>query len=113
MGLLKVQFSTAINAQSYFLINMDDIVLIRPGDNAGANLTTTTSIIVDTGVAASDVITFTHGTAATGYSVVDAFMDAWAAKPSGGVSLVGGIPATVSGTGQALTFVQFTAWADN
>ena len=46
--------------------------------------------------------------AAVGFSVLDSLIDAWTALPGNGVSKVGGIPATVSATGQALTFVSFT-----
>ena len=42
------------------------------------------------------------------FSVLDGLLDAYSGSPGNGVSKVGGIPATVSATGQALTFVVFS-----
>jgi hypothetical protein len=50
----------------------------------------------------------THTAAATGFSVLDAILDAYSGAPGNGISKVGGVPATVSATGQALTFVVFS-----
>ena len=113
MSYLKVQFSAAINGQSFFLIDKSKITLIKPGDQAGANFTTATTVVVDTGVAGSDLITFTHTAAAAGYSVVDSFSEAWSSNPGGILAKVAGVPAVLNAQLQATSFVQFTAWAEN
>lgn len=64
---------------------------------------------MNSSVAAEDVLTLTHTAAAAGYNVPDIIQDAWVSNPGGIVSTIGGIPATVSATGQALTFVVFSA----
>ena len=89
-----------------FIIDKDKIVLIHQG-SVGApqtNPTTVSSIICEGGVE----LQITHTAAATGFSVLNALLDAYSGSPGNGVSKVGGIPATVSATGQALTFVVFS-----
>jgi hypothetical protein len=92
-------------------------MLIRQGDatlpNAG-NVGVAVSIWLDSGLATQEVITFTHtvlsaAVIAAGYNVANIIQDALASNPGGIVSRVGGIPATISATGQALTFVVFSA----
>jgi hypothetical protein len=115
MSYLKVQYSAAVNGQSFFIIPKDNISYIVAG--AGA-LTTTVDVFLKqspiAGVAADAYrITFSVA-AAAGYSLVDAVTEAWISNPGGIVAQVGGIPATLSVTapgvigGQALTFCQVT-----
>tara|TARA_R110000824_G_scaffold60477_1_gene161622 strand:- start:197 stop:541 length:345 start_codon:yes stop_codon:yes gene_type:complete len=109
MSYLKVQYSAAVNGQSYFLIPKDNILYVIAG--AGALTTTVDVFMRDQGfqAAGSDAYRITFdAAAATGFSLVDAVSDAWASNPGGIVAQVGGIPATVSATGQALTFCQVT-----
>ena len=123
MSYLEIPI-TAVNGQTKYVIAKDKIMLVRQGDatlpNAG-NAGTTVSLFLDSGLATQDVITFTHtvlsaAVIAAGYNVADIISEAIASNPSGGVSKVGGIPATfqavVAGqnvAGQAATFVQFSA----
>jgi len=123
MSYLEIPI-TAVNGQTKYVIAKDKIMLVRQGDatlpNAG-NAGTTVSLFLDSGLASQEVITFTHtvlsaAVIAAGYNVADIINDAIASNPSGGISKVGGIPATfqavVAGqnvAGQAATFVQFSA----
>ena len=123
MSYLEIPI-TAVNGQTKYVIAKDKIMLVRQGDatlpNAG-NAGTTVSLFLDSGLATQEVITFTHtvlsaAVIAAGYNVADIISDAIASNPSGGISKVGGIPATfqavVAGqnvAGQAATFVQFSA----
>tara|TARA_R110001632_G_scaffold179233_1_gene299100 strand:+ start:372 stop:755 length:384 start_codon:yes stop_codon:yes gene_type:complete len=123
MSYLEIPI-TAVNGQTKYIIAKDKIMLVRQGDatlpNAG-NAGTTVSLFLDSGLATQEVITFTHtvlsaAVIAAGYNVADIISEAIASNPSGGVSKVGGIPATfqavVAGqnvAGQAATFVQFSA----
>ena len=123
MSYLEIPI-TAVNGQTKYVIAKDKIMLVRQGDatlpNAG-NVGTTVSLFLDSGLATQEVITFTHtvlsaAVIAAGYNVADIISEAIASNPSGGVSKVGGIPATfqavVAGqnvAGQAATFVQFSA----
>tara|TARA_R110001606_G_scaffold55637_1_gene135404 strand:+ start:508 stop:891 length:384 start_codon:yes stop_codon:yes gene_type:complete len=123
MSYLEIPI-TAVNGQTKYVIAKDKIMLVRQGDatlpNAG-NAGTTVSLFLDSGLATQEVITFTHtvlsaAVIAAGYNVADIISEAIASNPSGGVSKVGGIPATfqavVAGqnvAGQAATFVQFSA----
>jgi|TARA_R110002110_G_scaffold114031_2_gene282687 hypothetical protein len=118
MSYLEIPI-TAVNGQTSYVIPKDKIMLIRQGDAVlpnptGGTVGTTVSIWLDSGLATQEVITFTHtvlsaGVIAAGYNVANIIQDAWASNPGGIVSRVGGIPATISATGQALTFVVFTA----
>ena len=114
MSYLKVQYSAAVNGQSFFIIPKDNISYIVAG--AGA-LTTTVDVFLKQGIvgAAADAYRITFSVAAAaGYSLVDAVTEAWISNPGGIVAQVGGIPATLSVTapgvigGQALTFCQVT-----
>jgi hypothetical protein len=124
MSYLEIPI-TAVNGQSKYVIAKDDIMLVRQGDATlpnptGGTVGTTVTIFLGSGIAI-DSITFTHtvlsaAVIAAGYNVADIINDAIASNPSGGVSKVGGIPATfqavVAGqnvAGQAATFVQFSA----
>ena len=123
MSYLEIPI-TAVNGQTKYVIAKDKIMLVRQGDatlpNAG-NAGTTVSLFLDSGLATQEVITFTHtvlsaAVIAAGYNVADIISEAIASNPSGGISKVGGIPATfqavVAGqnvAGQAATFVQFSA----
>ena len=98
--------SGATSITDKFVIDKDKIVLIHQG-SVGApqtNPTTVSSIICEGGVE----LQITHTAAATGFSVLNALLDAYSGSPGNGVSKVGGVPATVSATGQALTFVVFS-----
>ena len=98
--------SAATSNTNKFVIDKSDIVLIHQG-TVGApqtNPTTKSAIIMQDGVE----LQLTHTAAASGFSVLDAILDAYSGNPGNGVSKVGGVPATVSGTGQALTFVVFS-----
>lgn len=122
MSYLEIPI-TAVNGQTKYVIAKDKIMLVRQGDatlpNAG-NAGTTVSLFLDSGLATQEVITFTHtvlsaAVIAAGFNVADIINDAIASNPSGGISKVGGIPATfqavVAGqnvAGQAATFVQFS-----
>ncbi len=109
MAYLEIPITGGSGATSItdkFVIDKDKIVLIHQG-SVGApqtNPTTVSSIICEGGVE----LQITHTAAATGFSVLDGLLDAYSGSPGNGVSKVGGIPATVSATGQALTFVVFS-----
>ena len=109
MAYLEIPITGGSGATSItdkFVIDKDKIVLIHQG-SVGApqtNPTTVSSIICEGGVE----LQITHTAAATGFSVLNALLDAYSGSPVNGVSKVGGVPATVSATGQALTFVTFT-----
>jgi len=109
MAYLEIPITGGSGATSItdkFVIDKDKIVLIHQG-SVGApqtNPATVSSIICEGGVE----LQITHTAAATGFSVLNALLDAYSGSPGNGVSKVGGIPATVSATGQALTFVVFS-----
>ena len=104
MSYLQIPLTPAVNGQTSVVIQKKDILSVLAGGVA-----TSTVINMNTGVAAEDVLTLTHTAAAAGYNVADVVQDAWVSNPGGIVAKIGGIPATVSATGQALTFVQFSA----
>jgi len=113
MSYLEIPI-TAVNGQSKYVIAKDDIMLVRQGDATLPNPTagtvgTTVSLFLDSGLATQEVITFTHTQAAAGFNVADIISDTITGNPGGIVAKVGGIPATVSASGQALSFVQFSA----
>ncbi len=104
MSYLKCEYAAAVNGQNYFIIPKDQISYVVPG--AGA-LTTTVDVFMKQSIVggAADAYRITFSAAAAaGYSLSDAVSNAWVSAPGAGVSVVGGIPATVSATGQALTF---------
>mgnify|MGYP003651278949 FL=1 len=103
MSYLKIPLTPAVNGQSSVVIQKKDIL------NVLAVNATSTIININSGVAAEDILTLTHTAAAAGFSVPDIIQDAWVSNPGGIVATIGGVPATVSATGQALTFVVFTA----
>jgi len=109
MSYIKAQYAAPINGQSAFLIPKDNVAFIVPG--AGALTTTVDLFLKQVGPVGAAVdayrITFSAA-AAAGFSLCDAVSNAWASSP-GGISLIGGIPATLSATGQALTFVTITS----
>ena len=107
MSYLKIPV-VAINGQTSIVLPKSKIVRVVSGNAAGANLTTVTTIFMDTGVATLDAYQFTHTAAAQAGTPVGSTQSA---NPGSIVSVVGGIPATQSATNQALTFVQFTALA--
>ncbi len=104
MSYLEIPLTPAVNGQSSVVIKKSDIISVTAQGAA-----TSTVLSINTGVVGSDVLTLTHTAAASGYNVADIIQDAWTSSPGNGVAVIGGIPATVSGTGQALTFVQFSA----
>ena len=115
MSYLSIPLSPAINGQTSFQLQKKDIVRVITGDGAvpptGGTVTTTTSIFVNSGVAALDLFVLTHTAPAAGFNVADIINGALVSNPGGIVAKVGGIPATVDARGQALTFVNFSAVA--
>ena len=103
MSYLKIPLTPAVNGQSSVVIQKKDIL------NVLAVNATSTIININSSAAAEDILTLTHTAAAAGFSVPDIIQDAWVSNPGGIVATIGGVPATVSATGQALTFVVFTA----
>jgi|14_taG_2_1085336.scaffolds.fasta_scaffold118598_3 hypothetical protein len=108
MSYLEIPIASVqadLNVTTKLVIDKGEIIRIAQGTQAaGTTEATTTTIWCKEAVEYQ----LTHTAAAAGYSVLDAIIDAWTASPGSGVSKVGGIPATVSATGQALTFVAFT-----
>ena len=104
MSYLKIPLFPAVNGQTSVIIQKKDIISVL-----AVNATSTIININSGGVATEDVLTLTHTAAAATYSVADIIQDTWVASPGNGVAVIGGITATVSATGQALTFVQFSA----
>ena len=104
MSYLKIPLFPAVNGQTSVIIQKKDIISVL-----AVNATSTIININSGGIAAEDVLTLTHTAAAATYNVADIIQDTWVASPGTGVAVIGGIPATVSATGQALTFVQFSA----
>ena len=103
MSYLKIPLTPAVNGQSSVIIQKKDIL------NVLAVGGTSTIINMNTAAGKEDVLTLTHCAAAASFSVPDAIQDAWVSNPGGIVAKVGGVPATVSASGQALTFVVFSA----
>lgn len=94
-----------LDVTSKLVIDKSEIIRIAQGViNTGATAATVTTIYCKESVDYQ----LTHTAAATGFSVLNSIIDAWTSLPGSGVSKVGGIPATVSASGQALTFVSFT-----
>jgi len=121
MSYLSIPLSPAVNGQTSLQLQKKDVVRVITGDGivppTPGTVTTTTSIFVNSGVAALDLFTLTHTAPAAGFNVADIINETLASNPGGIVAKVGGIPATLSVTapgvigGQALTFVQFSAVA--
>ena len=103
MSYLKIPLTPAVNGQTSIIIQKKDI------SNVLAVSGTSTVINMNSSVTAEDTLTLTHTAAAAGYNVPNILQDTWVSSPGNGVAVVGGIPATVSATGQALTFVVFSA----
>ena len=108
-GFLEIPITGGTGATSVTtkqVIAIDKIISIQQG-TVGAPQTspaTLSHILCQDGVEYQ----LTHTAAAAGFSVLDSLIDAWYGSPGNGISKVGGIPATVSATGQALTFVVFS-----
>ena len=103
MSYLKIPLTPAVNGQSSIVIQKKDIL------NVLAVNATSTIINMNVFGTTEEILTLTHTAAAAGFSVPDIIQDAWVSNPGGIVATIGGVPATVSATGQALTFVVFTA----
>ena len=103
MSYLKIPLTPAVNGQSSVVIQKKDIL------NVLAVNATSTIINMNVFGTTEEILTLTHTAAAAGFSVPDIIQDAWVSNPGGIVATIGGVPATVSATGQALTFVVFTA----
>ena len=108
-GFLEIPITGGTNATSVTskqVIAIDKIISIQQGTVAAPQTSpaTLSHIICQDGVEYQ----LTHTAAAAGFSVLDSLIDAWYGSPGSGVSKVGGIPATVSASGQALTFVVFS-----
>jgi len=102
MSYLKIPLFPAVNGQTSIVIQKKDISNVLA-------VNATSTIINLSGPATEDVLTLTHTAAAATFNVANVVQDTWVASPGNGVAVIGGIPATVSATGQALTFVQFSA----
>ena len=102
MSYLKIPLFPAVNGQTSIVIQKKDISNVLA-------VNATSTIINLNGPAAEDVLTLTHTAAAATYNVADILQEGWVSNPGGIVATIGGIPATVNATGQALTFVQFSA----
>ena len=94
-----------LNVTSKLVIDKSDIIRIAQGANPGGLTPATLTTIF---CKESVEYQLTHTAAAAGFSVLDSLIDAWTALPGNGVSKVGGIPAVVSATGQATSFVVFS-----
>ena len=94
-----------LSVTTKLVIDKSDIIRIAQGSQAAGTTEATLTTIW-----CKEAIEYqlTHTAAAAGFSVLNSIIDAWTGSPGNGVSKVGGIPATVSATGQALTFVSFT-----
>ena len=103
MSYLKIPLTPAVNGQSSVIIQKKDIL------NVLAVNATSTIINMNVFGTTEEILTLTHTAAATGFSVPDAIQNAWVSNPGGIVAKIGGIPATVNASGQALTFVVFSA----
>jgi len=96
---------TDLAVTSKLVIDKSDIIRIAQGASADGS---TPAVLTTIFCKESIEYTLTHTAAAAAFSVLDSIIDAWIALPGSGVSKVGGIPATISASGQALTFVAFT-----
>ena len=103
MSYLKIPLTPAVNGQTSVVIQKKDILSVL------AVNATSTIINMNVFGTTEETLTLTHTAAAAGYNVADILQEGWVSNPGGIVSTIGGIPATVSATGQALTFVVFSA----
>jgi len=103
MSYLKIPLTPAVNGQTSVVIQKKDIL------NVLAVNATSTIINMNVFGTTEEILTLTHTAAAAGYNVADILQEGWVSNPGGIVSTIGGVPATVSATGQALTFVVFSA----
>jgi|TARA_R110001583_G_C5406087_1_gene386296 hypothetical protein len=112
MSYLKIPLTgVALPGAQYFIIPKDNISYVIAGAAVGGLATVEVFLKNNSALgAAGDAFRIQFGQAApaAGFSLVDAIQDTWVASPGNGVSVVGGIPATVSATGQALTFCTIT-----
>jgi len=115
MSYLKIPLTgVALPGAQHFIIPKDNISYIVAGAVVGG-VASVDVFLKNAPLAAgnSDALRITFGQAApaAGFSLVDAVQDAWTANPGGLVTKLGGIPATVSASGQALTFCTVTGVA--
>jgi len=115
MSYLKIPLTgVALPGAQYFIIPKDNISYVVAGAVVGG-VASVDVFLKNAPLAApaSDALRITFGQAApaAGFSLVDAVQDAWVSNPGGIVATLGGIPATVSATGQALTFCTVTGVA--
>ena len=103
MSYLKIPLTPAVNGQTSIVIQKKDILSVL------AVNATSTIINMNVFGTTEEILTLTHTAAAATFNVADILQDTWVSNPGGIVAQVGGIPATVSATGQALTFVVFSA----
>tara|TARA_R100000541_G_scaffold4318_1_gene11704 strand:- start:13 stop:336 length:324 start_codon:yes stop_codon:yes gene_type:complete len=103
MSYLKIPLTPSVNGQTSVVIQKKDIL------NVLAVNATSTIINMNVFGTTEEILTLTHTAAAAGYNVADILQEGWVSNPGGIVSTIGGVPATVSATGQALTFVVFSA----
>jgi hypothetical protein len=119
MSYLEIPI-TALNGQTKVIIPKGDILYARQGDaalpqpTAGATIGTTVTLFLSTPAGTFDTLSLTHtvlsaAVIAAGYNVADVINETLASNPGGIIAKVGGIPATLSATFQALSFVQFSA----
>ena len=109
MSYLKVRFNAPVNGASFVIIPKDNIAYVQRG--AAANSVDVFLKQTAFGAAASDAIRLQFtAAAAAGYSLEDSVLNGWISSPGNGVSEVSGIPATLSASGQALTFSQCSGY---
>jgi len=115
MSYLKIPLTgVALPGAQHFIIPKDNISYIQAGAVVGGFASVDVFLKHSAlGGAAADELRIQFGQAApaAGFSLVDAVQDAWTANPGGLVTKLGGIPATVSASGQALTFCTVTGVA--
>tara|TARA_R100001369_G_scaffold56483_1_gene83286 strand:+ start:930 stop:1298 length:369 start_codon:yes stop_codon:yes gene_type:complete len=118
MSYLEIPI-TALNGQTKVIIPKGDILYARQGDAVlpqptGGTVGTTVTLFLSSQSGTFDTLTLTHtvlsaAVIAAGYNVADVINETLASNPGGIIAKVGGIPATLSATFQALSFVQFSA----
>jgi len=108
MSYLKVRFNAPVNGASFVIIPKDNISYVQRGAAGNSVDVVLKQAVVGAG-GDSIRLQFTAA-AAAGYSLEDAVLNGWIASPGNGVSEVSGIPATLSASGQALTFSQCSGY---